>query len=57
MKAFLIATGKAVELSDLVPWLRLYFGLEISPKTGGKGSATQITLSVEAEEPETEEED
>lgn len=27
MKAYLISTGKAVELDDLEPWLRLYFGL------------------------------
>jgi hypothetical protein len=30
MKSFLISTGKAVELEDLEPWLRLYFGLELS---------------------------
>jgi len=29
MKAFLISTGKAVELSDLEPWLRLFFGLDV----------------------------
>lgn len=29
MKAFLHSTGKAVELSDLEDWLRLYFGLEL----------------------------
>jgi hypothetical protein len=29
MKSFLISTGKAVELEDLEPWLRLYFGLEL----------------------------
>lgn len=27
MVSFLIATGKAVELGDLRPWLALYFGL------------------------------
>lgn len=27
MKSFLVSTGKAVELSDLKPWLVLYFGL------------------------------
>lgn len=27
MRQFLISTGKAVELSDLEDWLRLYFGL------------------------------
>ena len=27
MRSFLIATGKAVELEDLVDWLSLYFGL------------------------------
>jgi len=29
MKAFLISTGKAIEFSDLEPWLRLYFGLTL----------------------------
>jgi hypothetical protein len=29
MKGFLLSTGKAVELSDLEVWLRLYFGLEL----------------------------
>lgn len=29
MKSFLISTGKAIELSDLEPWLRLFFGLEL----------------------------
>jgi hypothetical protein len=29
MKSFLISTGKAVELDDLEPWLRLYFGLSL----------------------------
>lgn len=29
MKAFLIGSGKAVELDDLEPWLRLFFGLEL----------------------------
>jgi len=28
-KTFLVSTGKAVELCDLEPWLRLYFGLEL----------------------------
>ena len=28
MKAFLISTGKAVNLEDLEPWLRLFFGIE-----------------------------
>ena len=27
MKLFLISTGKAVEFSELGPWLRLFFGL------------------------------
>jgi len=27
MRLFLISTGKAVEFSDLKPWLRLFFGL------------------------------
>jgi hypothetical protein len=29
MRAFLLSSGKAVELPDLDMWLRLYFGLEI----------------------------
>jgi hypothetical protein len=29
MKLFLISTGKAVEFSDLAPWLRLFFGLPL----------------------------
>jgi len=29
MKSFLISTGKAVELNELEPWLRLFFGLEL----------------------------
>jgi hypothetical protein len=30
MKMFLISTGKAVELSELRPWLCLFFGLKLS---------------------------
>ena len=30
-KSYLYATGRAVELVDLEDWLRLYFGLELSP--------------------------
>ena len=30
MKSFLIATGKAVELDELEPWLRLFFGLPLT---------------------------
>lgn len=29
MRLFLISTGKAVEFSDLTPWLRLFFGLPL----------------------------
>ncbi|MEK6607847.1 MAG: PD-(D/E)XK nuclease superfamily protein, partial [Myxococcota bacterium] len=29
MRAFLVSTGKAVELDDLEAWLRLYFGLDL----------------------------
>lgn len=29
MRAFLVASGKAVDLSDLEDWLRLFFGLEL----------------------------
>jgi hypothetical protein len=29
MRSFLIASGKAVELEDLEPWLRLFFGLPL----------------------------
>jgi hypothetical protein len=31
MKAYLLSTGKAVEYDSLEPWLRLYFGLPITP--------------------------
>ena len=30
MKSFLISTGKAVELDELEPWLRLFFGLNLT---------------------------
>ncbi len=30
MRAFLLASGKAVCLEDLEPWLRLFFGLELN---------------------------
>lgn len=29
MKSFLISSGKAVELNELEPWLRLFFGLPL----------------------------
>jgi len=29
MKSYLISTGKAVELDELEPWLRLFFGLPL----------------------------
>ena len=29
MRAYLVSTGKAVEFSEVEPWLRLFFGLEI----------------------------
>lgn len=29
MKAFLVSTGKAVEFSEVEPWLRLFFGLKL----------------------------
>ncbi|MEK7214736.1 MAG: PD-(D/E)XK nuclease superfamily protein [Chloroflexota bacterium] len=29
MRSYLISTGKAVEVADLDPWLRLYFGLPL----------------------------
>jgi hypothetical protein len=32
MKSFLISTGKAIDLEDLEPWLRLYFGLSLDDK-------------------------
>ncbi len=34
MKSFLVSTGKAVELNDLEPWLRLYFGLDLTQPRG-----------------------
>jgi hypothetical protein len=30
MKAFLLSTGKAVEFSEVEPWLRLFFGLPVN---------------------------
>jgi hypothetical protein len=30
MKAFLLSTGKAVEFEEVEPWLRLFFGLQLS---------------------------
>jgi len=30
MKAFLLASGKAVEFSEVEPWLRLFFGLKLT---------------------------
>jgi len=30
MKAFLLSSGKAVQLEDLETWLRLYFGLDLN---------------------------
>jgi hypothetical protein len=29
MKSFLISSGKAVEVDELEPWLRLFFGLPL----------------------------
>jgi hypothetical protein len=29
MKSFLVSTGKAVEIGELEPWLRLFFGLSL----------------------------
>ena len=29
IKSFLIASGRAVELEDVEPWLRLFFGLDL----------------------------
>ena len=35
MRSYLLSTGKAVELEELGPWLRLFFGLPLTPiKTG-----------------------
>jgi len=28
-KTYLLSTGKAIEIEDLEPWLRLYFGLDL----------------------------
>jgi len=30
MKSYLISTGKAIELNELEPWLRLFFGLPLT---------------------------
>ena len=29
MRSYLLSTGRAVELTDLRPWLQLYFGLDL----------------------------
>ncbi len=29
IKSYVISTGKAVELTDLEPWLRLFFGIDV----------------------------
>ncbi|MEO8178075.1 MAG: PD-(D/E)XK nuclease superfamily protein [Deltaproteobacteria bacterium] len=31
IKSFLIASGRAVELDELEPWVQLFFGLELPP--------------------------
>lgn len=31
MRSFLISTGRAVEFDELTPWLKLFFGLEMTP--------------------------
>ena len=33
MRSYLISTGKAVEVVDLDPWLRLYFGLPLPERS------------------------
>ena len=30
MRSYLVSTGRAVELDDLEPWLRLFFGLSLA---------------------------
>jgi hypothetical protein len=40
MRSFLIASGKAVELEDVRPWLCLFFGLPDGPSAGGVGPTT-----------------
>ena len=30
MRSYLVSTGRAVELDDLEPWLRLFFGLSLT---------------------------
>ena len=32
MRSYLLSTGRAVEMQDLEPWLRLFFGLELPGK-------------------------
>lgn len=36
IRSFLIASGRAVDLADLEPWLRLFFGLDLSPDQRAK---------------------
>ncbi len=35
MRSYLVSTGKAVEVADLDPWLRLYFGLPLPGRSAG----------------------
>ena len=54
MRAFLTASGKAVELQDLETWLRLYFVLP-APRGGFAVPADlprEVEVEEEAEEPE-----
>jgi hypothetical protein len=41
MKYFLISTGKAVEISELKPWLCLFFGLPLDDETKGSPLKSQ----------------
>lgn len=51
MKSYLLSTGKAVEIDDLEPWLRLYFGLPLpTPKAAGKRAPRQRISEVRGDQ-------
>ncbi len=43
MQSYLISTGKAVELGDLEPWLRLFFGLPLPPSKPSRAPRVRIS--------------
>jgi hypothetical protein len=41
MQSFLVSTGKAVEFSELIPWLSLFFGLPLTQAPGARRPAPE----------------